>query len=147
MKETEKLTEAIVEMEEDQAMALTRELLESGTAPMAIFEAYQEAMVEVGRRFEKGVYFIPELILSGNMMNEATEMIKPYLSGQTTKDERRKIGKILIATVEGDIHDIGKNIVATLLDLNGFEVRDWEWMSPSTKSSRKQRNSAPILWG
>ena len=62
MKETEKLTEAIVEMEEDQAMALTRELLESGTAPMAIFEAYQEAMVEVGRRFEKGVYFIPELI-------------------------------------------------------------------------------------
>ncbi len=124
MKETEKLTEAIVEMEEDQAMALTRKLLESGTAPMAIFEAYQEGMVEVGRRFEKGVYFIPELILSGNMMNEATEMIKPYLDGQIAKDEREKIGKILIATVEGDIHDIGKNIVAALLDLNGFEVRD-----------------------
>ena len=124
MKDTEKLTEAIVEMEEDQAMALTRELLESGTAPMAIFEAYQEAMVEVGRRFEKGVYFIPELILSGNMMNEATEIIKPYLNDQIAEDKRKKIGKILIATVEGDIHDIGKNIVATLLDLNGFEVKD-----------------------
>ncbi len=124
MKDTEKLTEAIVEMEEDQAMALTRQLLESGTAPMAIFEAYQDGLVEVGRRFEKGVYFIPELILSGNMMNEAMEIIKPYLSGQTTKDERKKIGKILLATVEGDIHDIGKNIVAALLDLNGFEVKD-----------------------
>ncbi|MCF8130117.1 MAG: cobalamin-dependent protein [Deltaproteobacteria bacterium] len=124
MKETEKLTEAIVEMEEDQAMAMTRELLESGTAPMAVFEAYQEAMVEVGRRFEKGIYFIPELILSGNMMNEATEIIKPYLDGQIVKDGREKIGKILLATVEGDIHDIGKNIVAALLDLNGFEVKD-----------------------
>lgn len=124
MKETEKLTEAIVEMEEDRAMALTRQLLESGTAPMAIFGAYQDALVEVGKRFEKGLYFIPELILSGNMMNEAMEIIKPYLDGQIAKDEREKIGKILMATVEGDIHDIGKNIVAALLDLNGFEVKD-----------------------
>ncbi|MCG6878438.1 MAG: cobalamin-dependent protein [Deltaproteobacteria bacterium] len=124
MKETEKLTEAIVEMEEEQAMALTRELLESGTAPMAIFEAYQDALVAVGKRFEKGVYFIPELILSGNMMNEAMEIIKPYLDGQIVRDEREKIGKILMATVEGDIHDIGKNIVSALLDLNGFEVKD-----------------------
>jgi methanogenic corrinoid protein MtbC1 len=124
MKETEKLTEAIVEMEEAQAMALTRELLESGTAPMAIFEAYQDALVAVGKRFEKGVYFIPELILSGNMMNEAMEIIKPYLDGQIVRDEREKIGKILMATVEGDIHDIGKNIVSALLDLNGFEVKD-----------------------
>jgi methanogenic corrinoid protein MtbC1 len=124
MKETEKLTEAIVEMEEEQAKALTRELLESGTAPMAIFEAYQDALVAVGKRFEKGVYFIPELILSGNMMNEAMEIIKPYLDGQIVRDEREKIGKILMATVEGDIHDIGKNIVSALLDLNGFEVKD-----------------------
>jgi methanogenic corrinoid protein MtbC1 len=124
MKDTEKLTEAIVEMEEEQAMGLTRQLLESGTAPMAIFEAFQTALVEVGSRFEKGLYFIPELILSGNMMNEATEMIKPYLKGQTARDEGKKIGKILMATVEGDIHDIGKNIVAALLDINGFEVKD-----------------------
>ena len=124
MKETERLTEAIVEMEEDRAMALTRALLESGTAPMAIFEAYQDALAEVGSRFEKGVYFIPELILSGNMMNEATEIITPYLKGQIAEDERRRIGRIVMATVEGDIHDIGKNIVSALLDLNGFEVKD-----------------------
>jgi 5-methyltetrahydrofolate--homocysteine methyltransferase len=91
---------------------------------MAVFEAYQEALMEVGKRFEKGVYFIPELILSGTMMNEAMEIIKPLLAGEKSRNDKPKIGKILIATVEGDIHDIGKNIVSTLLELNGFEVRD-----------------------
>lgn len=124
MENTETLTNAIVEMEEDKAMALTRQLLEAGTAPMAIFEAYQDALMEVGKRFEKGIYFIPELILSGNMMNEAMEIIKPQLTGEKFRNDQPKIGKILIATVEGDIHDIGKNIVATLLELNGFEVKD-----------------------
>lgn len=124
MENTETLTQAIVEMEEDKAMALTRQLLETGTAPLAIFEAYQNALIAVGKRFEEGVYFIPELILSGNMMNEAMEIIKPHLAGQKTRDDRQKIGKIVIATIEGDIHDIGKNIVATLLELNGFEVKD-----------------------
>ncbi len=124
MKDTEVLTEAIVEMEENKAMELTRQLLEAKTPPLAVFEAYQNAMVEVGKRFEKGVYFIPELVMSGNMMNTAMEIIKPYLSGEETTDKKKKLGKILIATVEGDIHDIGKNIIATLLELNGFEVKD-----------------------
>ena len=124
MENTETLTQAIVEMEEEKAMALTGQLLEKGTAPLAIFEAYQNALMEVGKRFEEGVYFIPELILSGNMMNEAMEIIKPYLTVEKSEDKREKIGKIVIATIEGDIHDIGKNIVATLLELNGFEVKD-----------------------
>ncbi len=124
MKDTEMLTEAIVEMEEDRAIKLTRELLEGGTDPMAIFDAYQEALAEVGKRFEKGTYFIPELVLGGNMMNQAIEIIKPHWDGSEARQEREKIGKILIATIEGDIHDIGKNIVATLLELNGFDVKD-----------------------
>lgn len=124
MKDTEMLTEAIAEMEEDRAIKLTRELLEGGTDPMAIFDAYQEALAEVGKRFEKGTYFIPELVLGGNMMNQAIEIIKPHWDGSEARQEREKIGKILIATIEGDIHDIGKNIVATLLELNGFDVKD-----------------------
>ena len=124
MENTETLTQAIIEMEEEKAMALTRRLLDEGTAPMAIFKAYQNALMAVGKRFEEGVYFIPELILSGNMMNEAMEIIKPYLSVEKSGDDQEKIGKIIIATIEGDIHDIGKNIVATLLELNGFEVKD-----------------------
>ena len=90
MENTETLTQAIVEMEEDRAMALTRQLLEAGTAPMAIFEAYQNALMEVGKRFEKGIYFIPELILSGNMMNEAMEIIKPHLAGEKPRNDQPK---------------------------------------------------------
>lgn len=124
MKKTEELTEAIVEMEENKAMGLTKELLDNGADPLEVFDAYQKAMAEVGKRFENGVYFIPELIMSGNMMNMAMETIKPYLKSGEAKDEAKKLGKILIATVEGDIHDIGKNIVSTLLELNGFDVKD-----------------------
>ena len=124
MKDTQLLTQAVVDMEEDKALALTRQLLESKTDPVAIFNAYQDAMAEVGKRFEKGIYFIPELVMSGDMMKTAMEIIKPYLNESDTKDTGKKIGKILIATVEGDIHDIGKNIVSTLMALNGFEVRD-----------------------
>ena len=124
MKDTQLLTQAVVDMEEDKALALTRQLLESKTDPVAIFNAYQDAMAEVGKRFEKGIYFIPELVMSGDMMKTAMEIIKPYLDESDTKDTGKKIGKILIATVEGDIHDIGKNIFSTLMALNGFEVRD-----------------------
>ena len=124
MKDTQLLTQAIVDMEEDKALAMTRQLLESKTNAMDVFTAYQDAMAEVGRRFEKGIYFIPELVMSGDMMNSAMEIIKPYLNESDTRDTGKKTGRILIATVEGDIHDIGKNIVSTLMALNGFEVRD-----------------------
>ena len=123
MGNTVALTEAIVEMKEDEALELTRQLLEKDTEPLTVFDAYKKALEEVGNRFEKQLYFIPELILAGNMMATAAEIIKPYL-GNATKESSRKIGKILIATVAGDIHDIGKNIVAMMLDINGFDVKD-----------------------
>lgn len=124
MKDAEALTNAIIEMEEDKAMELTRQLLESGTDAVTVFASYQAALVEVGKRFEKEIYFIPELVLSGEMMNNAMEIIKPYLDQADTEDKSEKLGKILITTVEGDIHDIGKNIASTLLSLNGFDVKD-----------------------
>ena len=124
MKEIEALTNAIVEMEEETALSQTRELLENGTDAGAVFKAYQEAMVEVGKRFESGTYFIPELVMSGDMMHSAMEIIKPFLSDEEAQADEKKLGKVLIATVEGDVHDIGKNIVTTLLSLNGFEVKD-----------------------
>lgn len=108
MKDTELLTQAIVDMEEDKALALTRQLLESKTNAMDVFAAYQDAMAEVGKRFEKGIYFIPELVMSGDMMKTAMEIIKPYLDESGAGTVEKKTGRILIATVEGDIHDIGK---------------------------------------
>jgi 5-methyltetrahydrofolate--homocysteine methyltransferase len=123
MSDTKELTRAIVEMEEGKALDLTRQLLESGIDPVSVFDAFQEAMAEVGKRFEAGTYFIPELVMSGDMMGSAMEIIKPYLKDTDTGESAKK-GKILIATIEGDIHDIGKNIVTTLLSLNGFDVKD-----------------------
>ncbi len=120
----EDLKNSMVEMMEDKVLALTKQYLEQGKNPVEIFRAYQEAMVEIGVRFEKGVYFIPELIMSGAMMTAGSEMIKPYLANAEGGKGAVKIGKFLIATIETDIHDIGKNIVAMLMDLNGFEVLD-----------------------
>ncbi len=124
MKDLEALTHAIVEMEENKTIELTKRLLESKTDALSVFKAYQDAMTEVGKRFEEGVYFIPELVMSGDMMNNALEMITPLLEERASDENEEKLGKILIATVEGDIHDIGKNIVTTLLSLNGFDVKD-----------------------
>jgi 5-methyltetrahydrofolate--homocysteine methyltransferase len=116
------LREAVVEMQEEKALSLTKEYLGAGVDPVALFGAFQEALVEIGSRFEKQVYFIPELIMSGEMMKSASELIKPHLPD--TEDSEQTLGKILIATVEGDIHDIGKNIVTMMMEISGFDVKD-----------------------
>lgn len=122
MADLNELKEAVVEMQEDKALSLTKQYLDEGTDPVALFGAYQEALAEIGSRFEKQIYFIPELIMSGEIMKTASELIKPNLS--ETADSGKKLGKILIATVEGDIHDIGKNIVTMMLEITGFDVKD-----------------------
>ena len=132
MEATQALTEAIVEMQEDKALTLTRELLDGGSDPLAVFRAYQNALQEIGKRFEKGIYFIPELLMSGEMMKTAMEIIKPFLK-EGEGEKTKKIGKILIATVAGDIHDIGKNIVTMMMDLNSFDVLDLGVDVPSDK--------------
>ncbi len=123
MGDTEALTQAIVDMQEDKALELTEQLLDQGVDALKVFDAYKAALVEIGKRFEKQIYFIPELIMSGEMMKAAMEIIKPHLTEAEAGGGQKK-GKILIATVAGDIHDIGKNIVSMLMDINGFDVRD-----------------------
>jgi len=108
-------------MKEEEALKLVREMVEGGSDPMEILEAARQAMDIVGRRYEKGTYFLPELILSGVMLNQIAEIVKPVLA-EATGVERH--GKVVIGTVEGDIHDIGKNIVSFMLDVNGFDVLD-----------------------
>jgi methanogenic corrinoid protein MtbC1 len=117
------LVNALVEMREDDALALTRKYLDEGADPMRIFDAYKEALGFVGKRFEEGTYFVPELIMAGEMMKTASDLIKPLVSAKQGA-QSAKLGKFLLGTVEGDIHDIGKDIVHMLMDINGFEVRD-----------------------
>jgi 5-methyltetrahydrofolate--homocysteine methyltransferase len=115
------LVSAITDMREDDAIAYARELVDGGTDPVVILEACREAMDIIGKRFEIGEAFIPELILAGEMLKTVSEVVKPHLKSEEATEA---IGKVVIGTVEGDIHDIAKDIVAFMLEINGFEVTD-----------------------
>ena len=118
---SQELIDAITEMREEDVIAITNQLLDEGVAPTDILMACKQAMDVIGKRFEEGDAFIPELILAGEMMTSVTDILKPRMAEESTSD---KLGKIVIGTVQGDIHDIAKDIVAFMLDLNGFDVTD-----------------------
>ena len=118
---SKKLVNAIADMREEEALQLVKEMVESGSDPMAILGFAREAMAIVGQRYDEGTYFLPELMLAGEMLSQITDVVKPELAKLPEVEHR---GKVLIGTVEGDIHDIGKNIVSFMLDVNGFEVLD-----------------------
>jgi 5-methyltetrahydrofolate--homocysteine methyltransferase len=111
----------MVNMKEEEAVQIARRMIDDGVDPTKVLDSCREAMAEVGKRFEKGEYFLPELILAGEMLRKISEFAKPKLTGGPKVESR---GKVLIGTVEGDIHDIGKDIVVFMLDVNGFEVMD-----------------------
>jgi len=118
---SKKLVNAIADMREEEALKLVREMVEGGSEPVVIMDAAREAMAIVGQRYDEGTYFLPELILAGEMMNQITDIVKPELA---KLPEIERHGKVVIGTVAGDIHDIGKNIVSFMLDVNGFDVLD-----------------------
>jgi methanogenic corrinoid protein MtbC1 len=118
---SDKLVHAIADMREEEALGLVKEMVKSGVEPTAILDAARDAMAIVGQRFEEGTYFLPELMLAGEMLSQVTDILKPELA---KLPEVKRHGKVLIGTVKGDIHDIGKNIVTFMLDVNGFDVLD-----------------------
>ena len=118
------LVEWLADMREEEAMALAnRMLLEEGADPVRVLELCREAMGVVGKRFETGEYFLPELVLAGEMLQNIGAVAKPLIK-KKPGEEAKKLARVLIGTVHGDLHDIGKNIVSFMLDINGFEVRD-----------------------
>ncbi len=121
---SDKLIEAMVEMKEQEALERAKDLISSGEDPLKILNACSEAMETVGKRFETGEYFLPQLILAGEMLRQISEMLKPKLKDKTTSVTSESLGKVLIGTVKGDIHDIGKDIVTFMLQVNGFNVLD-----------------------
>src|SRR5450759_4249825 len=118
---SDKLVNAIADMNEDEALALAKEMLDAGIAPVQILEDCRLAMEVVGKRFEQGRYFIPELILAGEMLKSISAEVKPRLQGSA---DVKKGARVIVGTVKGDIHDIGKDIVLFMLDVNGFDVTD-----------------------
>lgn len=117
----EDLVKALVDLSEEEALKIVQERLDAGDAPLKILDDARSAMTIIGDRFSEGEYFIPELVYSGEIMTEISEIIKPKLA--KAPDFKRQ-GKVVIGTVAGDIHDIGKNIVVFMLDTHGFEVHD-----------------------
>ncbi len=120
----EKLVNLIADMEEDEALALTQELIDEGAEPTAILDICRAAMDIVGQRFEDNEYFVPELILAGEVLDQMSAMVKPLIADTTDEEDKVDSGMVLIGTVHGDLHDIGKNIVTFMLDVNGYNVID-----------------------
>ncbi len=140
-----RLETALVEMDKPGVDALTGQLLDGGADPLAVLEASRRAMEEVGRRFEAREYFVPELILAGRMLQEIAARAKPLLAAGAEAAPGR--GRVLIGTVAGDIHDIGKDIVATMLEVNGFEVRDLGVDVPPARFVEAAREFRPQVVG
>jgi len=111
---------ALVEFEVDLLKVKAQEALDRGVTAEDIIRVLSEGMDVVGEKYQSGEYFVTSLIIAGETMKEAMDVLKPHLTGQD--DSKR--GKIVVATVAGDIHDIGKNIFTTLMDTAGFEVID-----------------------
>src|SRR5690242_2347341 len=121
MPNLKELYEAVVRGDAKSSQAITQEALANGTDPIVLVNEYMvPAMDEVGRRFECSEYFVPELLISARAMKAALELIRPKLTASGSKP----LGRVAIGTVKGDLHDIGKNLVASLLEGGGFEVID-----------------------
>ncbi len=138
------LIDAIIEMREDDVLKITHALLDGGTPPLDILDACRQAMDVIGKRFETGEAFIPELILAGEMMTAVSDILKPRMAEEATGS---KLGKIVIGTVEGDIHDIAKDIVAFMLEINGFEVTDLGVDVPAAKFVEAVKETGATIVG
>jgi methanogenic corrinoid protein MtbC1 len=118
---TNDLTTILADLNENEALQIVKQRSANGEDPLKIMEDARRGMEIVGNRFASGEYFIPELVYSGEILREISDILKPLI---TQKAEVRRLGEIIIGTVAGDIHDIGKDIVVFMLDVNGFEVYD-----------------------
>jgi len=117
----EDLFSTLADLKETEALAIVQDRLNTGDDPSSILGDARRGMEIVGKRYQDGEYFIPDLVYSSEILKAITEMVKPKLA---KTDEVKHLGKVVIGTVAGDIHDIGKNIVTFMLDTNGFEVHD-----------------------
>ncbi len=131
---TDNLVKFLSDLEEPEALDYLNKALEKGTDPKLILREVQEAMSIVGKRFANKEYFISDLLFSGEILGQIIEKLEPHLKkGEPVK----KRGKVVVGTVAGDIHNIGKDLVVFMLDINGFEVYDLGIDVPAQKFVEK----------
>jgi methanogenic corrinoid protein MtbC1 len=114
------LTQALSDLEEDAVLALVQERLDAGEDPLAILAECREGMVQVGQRYESGEYYVSDLIMAGEIFKRANAI----LAEKYESDAGESRGTVVVGTVEGDIHDIGKDLVVGMLRANGYDVTD-----------------------
>jgi len=137
----DELVRAIADMEEDEALRLAAAWLDAGGDPNEVLEGAKTALGIVGERYDAREYFLPELIIAGDLMRDIAALVKPHLADAGEASPAR--GRVLIGTVAGDIHDIGKDIVIFMLEVNGFEVVDLGVDVPAETFVERVRETAP----
>jgi methylmalonyl-CoA mutase cobalamin-binding domain/chain len=138
-----KIVNSLAEVDYESTPKLCKVALEADISPNAILEALSEGMDIIGKRFENGEYFLSELIMAGEIFKEAQEIMGSY----TQMNGLEMLGKIVIGTVQGDLHDLGKNIVVNILRSEGFEVIDLGINVPAKKFVESVREYEPDVLG
>lgn len=138
------LVNLLADLKEDEVLAEVKTRLDAGEDPLNILDETSQGMGTVGKRFADGEYFLPELVYSGEILKQVNAILKPKLGEGAAKT--KKLAKIVLGTVAGDIHDIGLNIVDFMLDVNGFEVYNLGVDVPKEKFVEKVKETdAPIV--
>jgi methanogenic corrinoid protein MtbC1 len=115
------LVKTLADLKEKEALKIVEDRLRAKEDPLKILDDARRAVEIVGKRFSDGEYFIPDLVYAGEILKEISEKVKPGIAKEA---KVKRQGKVIVGTVAGDIHDIGKDIVVFMLDVNGFEVID-----------------------
>jgi corrinoid protein of di/trimethylamine methyltransferase len=138
--------EALTEFEEEKLSKILKNSLDEGVSPLKLIAVLTDVLRDFGDKFESGEFFLPQLILAGEAAQGAiSEVLEPAL--KESGEAREPIGRVVIGTVFGDIHDIGKNIVASMLFANGFEVHDLGKDVPPEEFARKAKELNADLVG
>jgi 5-methyltetrahydrofolate--homocysteine methyltransferase len=141
-----KIGEVVNTLDSDKVSEVTAKLINEGANPIDVTNAFAVVLREIGKRYESGELYLVELLAAGESARKAiSEIVEPKLKQLGVK--RETIGKVLLGTVEGDIHDIGKNIVAALLSSAGFEIIDLGKDVPVEKFVQGVRESKPHIVG
>jgi len=139
----EDLVSTLADLKEKEALVIVQDRLSASDDPLSILDDARRALEIVGKRFARSEYFLPDLIYSGEILKAITDMVKPKLTKEAAV---KRVGKVVFGTVAGDIHDIGKDIVVFMLDVNGFEVYDLGVDVPPQKFVEKIKESgAPVV--
>jgi methanogenic corrinoid protein MtbC1 len=138
------LVRTLADLKEQEVIKIVEDRLKANEDPLKILEDARKAMEVVGQRFASSEYFIPDLVYSGEILKSVTDLVKPKLN---KTGEMKRVGKVVFGTVAGDIHDIGKDIVVFMLDVNGFEVHDLGVDVPAQKFVDKIKESGASIVG